>query len=232
MEGRRDERTVSIRASCRPLLERRQRAGPGFGSVAWVLVVVIYPEQWLSVVGRCTASGCGFGLALARGAPPFLGRGLAAEADDGVVVVAVGLRSVTASGVVGVTVGVFLGCPGPAVAVAPERHLSTRRKPLLGSPALAVISCSVAGAGGRSRSVSAERTGRSTSTPRLARVAAASSRHYADRSTQRRTGSSRDRSCLGVTADLAGTDRVQRDEFGSVDESHVQKPMQTGRRSP
>jgi hypothetical protein len=122
MEGRRDERTVSIRASCRPLLERRQRAGPGFGSVAWVLVVVIYPEQWLSVVGRCTASGCGFGLALARGAPPFLGRGLADEADDGVVVVAVGLRSVTASGVVGVTVGVFLGCPGPAVAVAPERH--------------------------------------------------------------------------------------------------------------
>ena len=61
-----------------------------------------------------------------RWLPPLcalFGRGLAAEADDGVVVVAVGGRSVAAGGVVGVALGVFLGCARPAVAVAPERHI-------------------------------------------------------------------------------------------------------------
>ena len=47
---------------------------------------------------------------------------LAAEADDGVVGVAVGLGEVTASGVVGVALAMFLACAGPPVAVAPERH--------------------------------------------------------------------------------------------------------------
>src|SRR6266498_1901484 len=73
------------------------------------------------------ASGLVFG-ACALAAPFLLftdgalfGCCLAAEAD-GVVVVAVGVGEVAASAVVGVAFGVFLGCAGPAVAVAPQRH--------------------------------------------------------------------------------------------------------------
>jgi hypothetical protein len=54
---------------------------------------------------------------------PF-GCRLAAELDDGVVVEAVAVGEVAASAVVGVSLGVFLGCAGPAVAVG-----STLRRP-------------------------------------------------------------------------------------------------------
>lgn len=47
---------------------------------------------------------------------------LAAETDDGVVVDAVGLGELKASGVVDVALDVFLGCAGTAVAAAPERN--------------------------------------------------------------------------------------------------------------
>jgi hypothetical protein len=52
----------------------------------------------------------------------LLGRSLAAEEDDGVVVEPVGLRSVAASRVVGIALGMLLRCTRPAVTVAPERH--------------------------------------------------------------------------------------------------------------
>jgi hypothetical protein len=74
------------------------------------------------------AAGCAFGaggvaasfLLLAEGA--LFGCCLAAEVDDGVVVVAVGGGAVAASAVVGIALGVFLGCAGPLGAVASERH--------------------------------------------------------------------------------------------------------------
>jgi len=76
--------------------------------------------------GLRVAAGCAFGAGevaasfflLADGAP--FGCCLAAELDDGGVVEAVGVGEIAASAVVGVALGVFLGCAGPAVAVAPE----------------------------------------------------------------------------------------------------------------
>jgi hypothetical protein len=72
------------------------------------------------------AVGCAFGAGevaasfflLADGSP--FSCGLTAEVDDGVVVVAVGLGAVAASAVVGIALGVFLGCAGPAVAIRPR----------------------------------------------------------------------------------------------------------------
>src|SRR6266508_2053425 len=94
--------------------------------------LVVYGSRGCSAFGACDlAASC---LLLADGA--LFGRGLAAAADDGVVVVAVGLGSVATGGVVGVALCVFLGCARPAVAVAPERHPVDLAESLLSAAAL------------------------------------------------------------------------------------------------
>ena len=76
--------------------------------------------DWSRAVLRLACAIAASRLLTASGA--LLGRSLVAEADDGVVVEPVGLRSVAAIRVVGIALGMLLRCTRPAVTVAPEWH--------------------------------------------------------------------------------------------------------------
>lgn len=109
--------------------------------------------------GLRVAAGCAFGGGEVAASSFFLaddalfGCCLAAETDDGVVVDAVGLGEVKASGVVDVALGVFLGCAGGQPSLPPQSGTPpTRRKPLgRFSSASATGCCCAGGAGARPR---------------------------------------------------------------------------------